>query len=105
LVTDSIQAAQRNLRVTIPRTSAVTPELRAWAIGLSRGEELSEAQISALALASAGNDVDVALLRRLGLGPSDARRQLGQLRDLSLLSPRRTRDDAMPFTSDDPAAS
>jgi ATP-dependent DNA helicase RecG len=80
-------------RVTIPRTSAVTPELRAWAIGLSRGEGLSEAQVSALALASAGNDVDVALLRRLGLGPPDARRQLGQLQDLGLLSPRRARDD------------
>lgn len=80
-------------RVTIPRTSAVTPELRAWAIRLSRGEDLSEAQVSALALASAGNDVDVALLRRLGLGPSDARRQLGQLRDLGLLSPRKARDD------------
>ena len=80
-------------RVTIPRTSAVTPELRAWAIRLSRGEDLSEAQVSALALASAGNDVDAALLRRLGLGPSDARRQLGQLRDLGLLSPRKARDD------------
>lgn len=80
-------------RVTIPRTSAVTPELRAWAMRLSRGEDLSEAQISALALASAGNDVDIALLRRLGLGPSDARRQLGQLRDLGLLRPRKARDD------------
>jgi ATP-dependent DNA helicase RecG len=80
-------------RVTIPRTSAVTPELRAWAMRLSRGEDLSEAQVSALALASAGNDVDIALLRRLGRGPSDARRQLGQLRDLGLLSPRRARDD------------
>ena len=80
-------------RVTIPRTSAVTPELRAWAIRLSRGEDLSEAQISALALANAGNDVDIALLRRLGLGSSDARRQLGQLRDLGLLRPRKARDD------------
>jgi hypothetical protein len=33
--------------VTIPRASAVTPELRAWAVRLSRGENLSEAQISA----------------------------------------------------------
>ncbi|HUZ24949.1 MAG TPA: ATP-binding protein [Streptosporangiaceae bacterium] len=80
-------------RVTIPRTSAVTPELRAWAIRLSRGEDLSEAQISALALANAGNDVDIALLRRLGLGSSDARRQLGQLRYLGLLRPRKARDD------------
>jgi DNA-binding IclR family transcriptional regulator len=33
------------------------------------------------------------LLRRMGLGPSDARRQLSQLRDLGLLQPRRARDD------------
>jgi ATP-dependent DNA helicase RecG len=80
-------------RVTIPRTSLVTPELRAWVRRLSRGQDLSEAQISVLALASAGYDVDSALLRRMGLGPSDARRQLSQLRDLGLLQPRRARDD------------
>jgi ATP-dependent DNA helicase RecG len=80
-------------RVTIPRTSAVTPAVRAWAKGLSRGEELSEAQISALALANAGYDIDNALFRRLGLGSSDARRQLGQLRDLGVLRPRKARDD------------
>jgi ATP-dependent DNA helicase RecG len=80
-------------RVVIPRTSAVTPELRAWAMRLSHSKDLSEAQISALALASAGNDVDIALLRRLGLEPSDARRQLGQLRDLGLVRPRKARDD------------
>lgn len=80
-------------RVTIPRTSLVTPELRAWARRLSRGQDLSEAQISVLALASAGYDVDVALLRRLGLSSPDGRRQLSQLRDLGLLQPRRARDD------------
>ena len=80
-------------RVTIPRTSLVTPELRAWARRLSRGQDLSEAQISVFALASAGYDVDIALLRRLGLGSSDRRRQLSQLRDLGLLQPRRARDD------------
>ena len=80
-------------RVTIPRTSLVTPELRAWARRLSRGQDLSEAQSSVLALASAGYDVDVALLRRLGLSSSDGRRQLSQLRDLGLLQPRRARDD------------
>jgi ATP-dependent DNA helicase RecG len=82
-----------DFRVTIPRTSLVTPEMRAWARRLSRGQELSEAQISALALASAGYGVDIALLRRLGRGPSEARRQLSQLRDLGLLQPRRARDD------------
>lgn len=80
-------------RVTIPRTSLVTPERRAWAKRLSHGHDLSETQISVLALASASYDVDLALLRRMGLNLSDARRQLGQLRDLGLLSPRRARDD------------
>lgn len=80
-------------RVTIPRTSLVTPELRAWAKRLSGGQDLSEAQISILALASAGYNVDTALLRRMSLDPSDARRQLSQLRDLGLLQPRRARDD------------
>ena len=80
-------------RVTIPRTSLVTPELRAWARRLSHGQDLSEAQITVLALACAGYDVDLALLRRMGLNSSDARRQLGQLRDLGLISPRRARHD------------
>jgi ATP-dependent DNA helicase RecG len=86
-------ASLDEFRVTIPRTSLVTPELRAWVRRLSHGQDLSETQISVLALASAGYDVDVALLRRLGLGPSDARRQLSQLRDRGLLQPRRARDD------------
>jgi len=86
-------ASLNEFRVTIPRTSLVTPELRAWARRLSRGQDLSEAQISVLVLASAGYDVDIALLRRLGLGSSDGRRQLSQLRDLGLLQPRRARDD------------
>jgi ATP-dependent DNA helicase RecG len=80
-------------RVTIPQTSLVTPELRAWARRLSRSHDLSEAQVSVLALANAGYDVDLALLRRMGLGASDARRQLGQLRDLGVLQPRKARDD------------
>lgn len=86
-------ASLDDFRVTIPRTSLVTPELRAWARRLGRGEDLSQAQISALALASAGHAVDSTLLSRMGLGPSDARRQLGQLQDLGLLQPRRARDD------------
>jgi ATP-dependent DNA helicase RecG len=86
-------ASLDEFRVTIPRTSLVTPDLRAWARRLSRGQDLSEAQISVLALASAGYDVDIALLRRLGLGSSDGRRQLSRLRDLGLLQPRRARDD------------
>ncbi|WP_239381239.1 MULTISPECIES: ATP-binding protein [unclassified Frankia] len=80
-------------RVTIPRTSPVTPELRAWAARLGRGEKLSEAQLGALALAKAGYDIDVALLRRLALSTADARRELGHLRDLGILVPRRARED------------
>jgi ATP-dependent DNA helicase RecG len=79
-------------RVTIPRTSPVTPELREWAKRL--GPNLSQPQISALALAKVGYDVDLALLRRLGLSPSDARRELRQLRDLGLLRPRSSRDES-----------
>jgi ATP-dependent DNA helicase RecG len=86
-------ASLDEFRVTIPRTSFVTPELRAWTRRLGRGQDLSEAQISVLVLAGAGYDVDVPLLRRMGVGPSDARRQLSQLRDLGLLQPRRARDD------------
>jgi ATP-dependent DNA helicase RecG len=86
-------ASLDDFRVTIPRMSLVTPELRALASRLSRGQDLSEAQISVLALASAGYDVDNALLRRMGLSPSDARRQLRQLHDLGLLQPRRARGD------------
>lgn len=80
-------------RVTIPRTSPVTSKLRDWAIRLGRGQDLSQAQIAALGLAHAGYDIDIALLRRLGLASSEARRQLGQLQDLGLLRPRRARDD------------
>jgi hypothetical protein len=60
-------ASLDEFRVTIPWTSLITPELRAWAGRLSRGQDLSEAQISVLALASAGYDVDIALIRRLAL--------------------------------------
>ncbi|WP_052711051.1 ATP-binding protein [Pseudofrankia sp. DC12] len=80
-------------RVTIPRTSPVTPALRAWAMTLGRGTELSPEQVTALALAKSGYDIDAALLRRLGLNASDARRQLVQLRDLGLLLPRKARED------------
>lgn len=80
-------------RVTIPRTSLVTQDLRTWARRISRDQEPSEVQISVLAMAQAGYDIDIALLRRMGLSSSDARRQLGQLRDLGLILPRRARDD------------
>ncbi len=80
-------------RVTIPRVSPVTPEFRDWAARVSGDHELSQAQISALALAKKGYDVDAALMRRLGLSPASARDELGQLLDLGLLLPRKARDD------------
>jgi ATP-dependent DNA helicase RecG len=79
--------------VTIPRTSPVTPEFRNWAERVSGGQKLSQSQISALALAKEGYDVDAALMRRLGLTTADARRELDQMLDLRLLLPRKTRDD------------
>jgi ATP-dependent DNA helicase RecG len=80
-------------RVTIPRTSPVTAEFRDWAARITSGQDLSPAQLSALALARQGHDVDAALMRRLGLSPTEARRELGQLLDLGVLLPRKTRDD------------
>lgn len=80
-------------RASIPRTSPVTPEFRDWAERVSGGTELSLAQVSALALAKAGYDVDVALMRRLGLSAGDARSELGQMLDLGLLFPRKARGD------------
>jgi ATP-dependent DNA helicase RecG len=80
-------------RVTIPRVSPVTPEFRDWAARISGDSELSQAQISALALAEKGYDVDAALMRRLGLSAANARHELGQLLDLGLLLPRKARDD------------
>lgn len=81
-------------RVTVPRTSPVTPEIRDWAAQVSGGRQLSQAQVSALALAREGYDIDHTLLRRLGLGTSEARAQLGQLHDLGLVRPRKARDDS-----------
>lgn len=80
-------------RVTIPRTSPVTPEFREWAAAVGGGRNLSPAQLSALASAREGYEVDVALMRRLGLSAHEARRELGQLLDLGLLVPRKARDD------------
>jgi ATP-dependent DNA helicase RecG len=80
-------------RVTIPRASPVTAEFRDWAASASGGRDLSPAQLSTLALAKEGYDVDAALMRRLGLSAADARRELGQLLDLGVLLPRKARDD------------
>lgn len=78
-------------RVTIPRTSPVTPEFRGWTARVTGGQDLSQAQLSALALAKEGYDVDVALMRRLGLSPAEARSELAHLLDLGIMLPREAR--------------
>lgn len=80
-------------RVTIPRTSPVTAEFRNWATAVGDGQEFSPQQLSALALAKEGYDIDVALMRRLGLSAHEGRRELGELLDLGVLLPRKARDD------------
>lgn len=78
-------------RVTIPRSSPVTPEFLAWA-GRVTSRNLTKTQLAALALARDGHDIDQALLCRLGLEPGQARRQLGELADEGLLRSRRAKD-------------
>jgi ATP-dependent DNA helicase RecG len=80
-------------RVVIPRASPVTSE---FLTSLRRRVDitrLSGTQIAALALAHSGYDVDQALLRRLGLSPSVARKELTDLVALGLLRSRRARDE------------
>lgn len=88
-----LAASLDEFRVTIPRTSLVTEEIRVWARLLGHGQDLSEAQFAILALARAGHSVSVTSLHRMGLSPSDARRQLNQLQELGFLQPRRARAD------------
>jgi len=80
-------------RVVVPRSSPVTPEFLG---SLGRHVDitrLSGTQVAALALAHSGYDVDQALLRRLGLPPGAARRELADLVALGLLRSRKARDE------------
>jgi ATP-dependent DNA helicase RecG len=80
-------------RVAIPRSSPVTPEFLE-ALGQHTGiARLSDTQVAALALAHSGYDVDRTLLRRLGLPPGQARKELADLVALGLLRSRKARDD------------
>lgn len=80
-------------RVVIPRSSPVTPEFLD-ALGRQAGTaRLSDAQVAALALARLGYDVDPSLLRRLGLSPGAARKELADLVTLGLLRSRKARDE------------
>jgi len=79
-------------RVVVPRSSPVTTE---FLDSLGRHvdiTQLSDTQVAALALARSGYDVDQALLRRLGLPPGSARKELADLVALGLLRSRRARD-------------
>lgn len=79
-------------RVTIPRAPLVTEEFRRWAAAVSGGRELSPEQLSALAIAREGYDVDAAVMRRLGLSSAAAHGELGQMADLGVLRPRKARE-------------
>lgn len=56
-------------------------------------ERLSNAQVAAIALARSGYDIDQAVLRRLGLPPGTARKELADLVALGLLRSRKARDE------------
>ena len=80
-------------RVVVPRSSPVTPEFLGSLGRHADITQLSGTQVTALALAHSGYDVDQALLRRLGLPPGAARRELADLVALGLLRSRKARDE------------
>jgi ATP-dependent DNA helicase RecG len=80
-------------RVVIPRSSLVTPEFLG-ALGQHVDvARLSDAQVAAVALGRAGYDIDQAVLRRLGLSPGAARKELADLVALGLLRSRKAREE------------
>jgi ATP-dependent DNA helicase RecG len=80
-------------RVIIPRGPLVTPEFLGALGQHVDTARLSDAQIAAIALARAGYDIDQAVLRRLGLLPGAARKELADLVALGLLRSRKARDE------------
>lgn len=80
-------------RVVIPRSSPVTPEFLSLLGQHTDTGRLSDAQVAVLALAHSGYDVDRAVLRRLGLPPGEARRELADLVARGLLRSRKARDE------------
>lgn len=84
-------ASLDQFRVTVPRTSPVTPAFQKWTRSVA-GREMSATQTAALALARNGHDVDMALLCRLGLDRDQARDELSDLIDAGLLRSRKARD-------------
>jgi ATP-dependent DNA helicase RecG len=82
-------------RVIIPRSSPVTPEFLAMLGRYVDTAALSGPQVAALAVARAGYDIDQAVLYRLGLPASAARKELAELVALGLLRPRKARDEGL----------
>jgi ATP-dependent DNA helicase RecG len=80
-------------RVIIPRSALVTPEFLGALAQHVEAARLSDAQVAAIALARAGYDIDQAVLRRLGLPPGAARKELADLVALGLLHSRKARDE------------
>ena len=79
-------------RVIIPRSSPVTPEFLDTLGQHADISRLSNVQVAAMALARSGYDIDQAVLRRLGLPPGAARKELADLVALGLLSSHKSRD-------------
>lgn len=82
-------------RVTIPRSSPVTPGFLDWA-GQRWPGRLSSTQLVVVAMARAGYDIVLALLRRVAPELADPKAELGELIDLGVLRSRKARDDG-PF--------
>jgi ATP-dependent DNA helicase RecG len=80
-------------RVVILRSSPVTPRFLNSLIQHTDAGSVSDAQVAALALAHSGYDVDQAVLRRLGLPPNEARRELADLVARGLLRSRKAHDE------------
>ncbi len=80
-------------RVVVPRSSPVTPEFLSSLGRHADTARLSDAQVTALALAYSGYGIDQALFRRLGLSPGAARKELAGLVALGLLRSRKAREE------------
>jgi ATP-dependent DNA helicase RecG len=89
-------ASLDQFRVTVPRQSPVTPEFLAWA-ERQLPDRLSAPQLATVAIARAGHDVDLALLRRLAPEITDARAELEDLVEHGILQSRKARDDGGPY--------
>lgn len=79
-------------RLPVPRSLPVTPAFLAWA-GRNLPGQLTATQLATVAIARAGYDIDLALLRRLASGLSDRKAELEELVQHGILQSRKARDD------------